>query len=362
MLPANGLLKTYCWRSLENIGVYNYRTIRITSRQLQQEHYHKQHDKEQERVSLSSKLKLVLLKWKWKQQLQHHEQQHHHCRVYTLRSKWIFWPSVVPSTLSCSLSLCGIFINSSRTMITTRSSATLDEFCKREFLAATTLSVLPTALSRCERYSRNSSTNKPDCSHESPKTETDTKPQPPTQDDLEHIYEVLSDNLPKLFFQPMDYSIYSPNLVFENNITGKHTVGLYHFVKQIALLKTIGHLKYAYVKFDVLRITKHPEEFTIKIRWRVRGISGLRVMFNFWKYKLWDIEGIFNSPESWYDGFSICYIGDNGLIYRHVVDKVMPDESSEFVNDGDVVGSSPMAVASKLNCKTAASTKQLQRL
>lgn len=68
--------------------------------------------------------------------------------------------------------------------------------------------------------------------------------------------------------------------------------GLYHFVKQVALLRTVGHLKYGYVKFDVLKITMHPEDDTVKIRWTVKGISGLKVcailVFNFWQIKLND--------------------------------------------------------------------------
>lgn len=47
------------------------------------------------------------------------------------------------------------------------------------------------------------------------------------QDQLEKLnnaYDILSNTLPKLFIQPLDYSVYSPNLIFENNITGKHTV------------------------------------------------------------------------------------------------------------------------------------------
>lgn len=74
--------------------------------------------------------------------------------------------------------------------------------------------------------------------------------------------------------------------------------GLYHYVKQIALLRTVGHLKYAYVTLEVLKITKHPEDSTIKVRWRIRGISGLQVMFLFWKYKLWDIKALFDKTEA----------------------------------------------------------------
>ncbi|XP_004534759.1 uncharacterized protein C6orf136 homolog [Ceratitis capitata] len=172
----------------------------------------------------------------------------------------------------------------------------------------------------------------------------------PRLEDLDRAYNVLQETLPKLFVEPLDYSIYSPNLIFENNITGKQTIGLYHYVKQIALLRTVGHLKYAYVKFEVLKITKHTEDFTVKIRWRVRGISGLKVMFSFWKYKLWQMKEIFEEQEAWYDGFSICYLAPDGLIHKHVVDRVMPDDNKQTIepNSGttalpadSVVASSP---------------------
>lgn len=187
----------------------------------------------------------------------------------------------------------------------------------------------------------------------------DSQNRPPTQSDLDHAFATLSETLPKLFIQPLDYSIYSPNVEVQNNITGKHTIGLYHYIKQIALLRTVGHLKYAYVKFEVLKITKHPDDFTVKIRWRVRGISGLKVMFNFWKYKLWDLKGVFDSQESWYDAFTICHLGDNGLISRVIVDKVMPDENREINTSTTMVEPGAMAVSSKVGCsstKTIASS------
>lgn len=53
--------------------------------------------------------------------------------------------------------------------------------------------------------------------------------------------------------------------------------GIYHYVKQVALLRIIGHLKFAFVRFEILKITSHPEDGTVKVRWRITGISGLRV-------------------------------------------------------------------------------------
>jgi hypothetical protein len=40
--------------------------------------------------------------------------------------------------------------------------------------------------------------------------------------------------------------------------------GLYHYVKQVALLRTVGHLKYAYVKLELLKITQHPDDNTVR--------------------------------------------------------------------------------------------------
>lgn len=52
------------------------------------------------------------------------------------------------------------------------------------------------------------------------------------------------------------------------------------------MLRAVGHIKFAYVKFEIIKITEHSEDNTIKIRWRVRGISA-------WKVGI--IDTIFNS-------------------------------------------------------------------
>jgi hypothetical protein len=58
------------------------------------------------------------------------------------------------------------------------------------------------------------------------------------------------------------------------------------------------------------------------VRWRVRGISALKVFLNFWKFKLWKLKELWEGQEAWYDGFSTFYVGSDGKIYKHVCDKV----------------------------------------
>jgi hypothetical protein len=150
----------------------------------------------------------------------------------------------------------------------------------------------------------------------------------PSPEKLSRVYDVLMNTLPNLFTHTLDYSIYHPDMVFENNIRGTTTVGLYNYVRQIALLRTVGHLRFAYVKFEVLKITKHPEDSTIKVRWRIRGISALKVMVTFWKYRLWNFREMFDKTEAWYDGFSTFHVNAAGEVVKHVADKMMPDSDS----------------------------------
>ncbi|XP_042863275.1 uncharacterized protein LOC122247764 [Penaeus japonicus] len=167
------------------------------------------------------------------------------------------------------------------------------------------------------------------CSDRSPGQSDSEKMDPsgkPSMEQLTNVFDTLAETLPKLFIQPMDYRIYSQNIVFENRIRGTVTTGLMGYVKQVALLRTIGHLKFAFVKFEILKITKHPEDGTVRIRWRIKGLSGLKAMIQFWKIKLWNWKGVVDQMENWYDGFSTFYVGGDGLVYRHVADSMMPDE------------------------------------
>ncbi|XP_044262280.1 uncharacterized protein LOC123009826 [Tribolium madens] len=195
-------------------------------------------------------------------------------------------------------------------------------------------------------------------SNESQVSFSDT-PEPPANkpppEKLSRVYDVLMNTLPHLFTQTMDYSIYHPELVFENNIRGITTVGLYHYVKQIALLRTVGHLRFAYVKLEVLKITKHPEDSTVKVRWRIRGISALKVMFTFWKYKLWNFSEIYDKTEAWYDGFSTFYVNADGEVYKHVADKMMPDSDSvnEKTSDSTALPTAKLALITGLIPKCA---------
>lgn len=166
----------------------------------------------------------------------------------------------------------------------------------------------------------------------------------PSPEKLFHVYKTLAETLPKLFVTPMDYSIYHENLIFENNIKNTRTVGLLNYVRQVAWLRTVGHLKFAYVKFEILKITQHPEDGTVKVRWRIRGIPALKVMFQFWRYKLWEWRDMFEKSDSWYDGFSTFYVNEDGKVTKHVADKMMPDSDTVTETSPTNLGAAKLAL------------------
>lgn len=160
----------------------------------------------------------------------------------------------------------------------------------------------------------------------------------PNVEQLDHVYNRLGEDLPLMFKQNLDYALYHPKLVFENNIRGTKSVGLEYFMSTISILRLMGHIKYAFVKFDILKITKHPEDGTIKIRWRIKGISGMKVFMKFWKFRLWNLEQVIKeNVESWHDGFSIFYLGSDGRVHKLTADKMQPD------NDPVIEDKNPLA-------------------
>ena len=66
--------------------------------------------------------------------------------------------------------------------------------------------------------------------------------------------------------------------------------GIFEYIKQASMLRIYGHCKFAYIKMEVLKITVHPEDDSIKVRWRIRAITGLKVFLNFWKFKIFKLQ------------------------------------------------------------------------
>ncbi|XP_054919235.2 uncharacterized protein [Dermacentor andersoni] len=157
-----------------------------------------------------------------------------------------------------------------------------------------------------------------------------------TEEQLKRISRALAGHLPRFFTEPHIYSLYNRNIVFRNNIRGITTRGITGYVQQMALVRILGHLRYAHVQLEVLKMTTHKEDSTVRIRWRIVGVSGLRALFMFWKFRIWEWQKMISQEAEWTDGFSVLKVGSDGLIYEHICDKMMPDEELEEAKTSNV--------------------------
>ena len=96
--------------------------------------------------------------------------------------------------------------------------------------------------------------------------------------------------LPKFFQVPHEFRLYNRSIVFEDNIRNIRTVGLNPYAWQITLVKMGAHFKYGKVNMEVLKITTHIEDGTVRIRWRVVTYPGNSIVFAFWQFKLWNMK------------------------------------------------------------------------
>lgn len=47
-------------------------------------------------------------------------------------------------------------------------------------------------------------------------------------------------------------------------------------------------------------------------------------MLKFWKFKVWKYQEMIQQQEIWHDAISHFDVGADGLIHRHIIDKVNP--------------------------------------
>ncbi|XP_070777763.1 uncharacterized protein C6orf136 homolog [Enoplosus armatus] len=157
------------------------------------------------------------------------------------------------------------------------------------------------------------------CSHaeiaEGGHTEGDSE----REEKLALMYERLRIELPNFFMKTHDYTMYSKDMEFINGLINTKTRGrvMYHIT--LSLWRLLCLCYYAKARLEVLKLTKHMEDGTIKARWRVRGLPFYSLVLRFYRK---DKSLLYRS----YDAFSTFYIGQDGLIHCHKVEKMMPAE------------------------------------
>ncbi|XP_028394983.1 uncharacterized protein C6orf136 homolog isoform X2 [Dendronephthya gigantea] len=145
----------------------------------------------------------------------------------------------------------------------------------------------------------------------------------PSSEQLALVHLKLREELPSFFYGHHQYSIYSKNILFDNKLTRTRTRTLKSYKYIMNLMAYAGRFFWTGATLDIIRITKHSEDNTIRVRWTAKGIPWYRLPF-------FSLSG---KPQSLFyryvDGFSIFEVGRDGLVHCHRLDKVIPASTPE---------------------------------
>lgn len=131
---------------------------------------------------------------------------------------------------------------------------------------------------------------------------------------LTAVAETLQSLLPKFFTRPHDFSIYTKDIKFVDNIRGIKTIGTSQYLTQVQLIKFYHMLRYTHTRVELLNLVKNPQESCVKIRWRVITRPGL--IQHALKFR--ELAKL----ENWKDGLSTMYVNREGKIYCHICDNI----------------------------------------
>ncbi|XP_071947782.1 uncharacterized protein [Antedon mediterranea] len=138
----------------------------------------------------------------------------------------------------------------------------------------------------------------------------------PSKEQLNLMMEKLSEEMPNFFAKNHDFNIYSSNILFENKVFHIKTRGLVAYKGSIQTMKYSSFVYFTDLQMEVLKISLQEERDNIQVRWRVKGLPAHTYYIN----KLLRRK----TRYRYFDAFSTFYIGQDGLIHRHVLDKVIP--------------------------------------
>ncbi|KAM6958806.1 uncharacterized protein C6orf136 homolog [Aplochiton taeniatus] len=154
------------------------------------------------------------------------------------------------------------------------------------------------------------------CSHEERVASGCSERDSEDQERLALVYEKLRTDLPGFFFRGHDYTMYAGDVEFINGLLNTKTRGRVLYQVTLSMWRLLCLCYYAEARLEILKLTRHAEDGTVKARWRIKGLPFHSVLLRFYRK---DKTHLYRS----FDAFSTFYVGRDGLIHRHKVEKVM---------------------------------------
>ncbi|CAD6194185.1 unnamed protein product [Caenorhabditis auriculariae] len=142
---------------------------------------------------------------------------------------------------------------------------------------------------------------------------------------LEHIQKRVTETVPLMFRQRLDYTFYRNDVFCDNQILNMQKKGRTQLMSHFGLIGTLGQVAFPHIQMEVISVVPILEDGTVRCRWRVKYVSFWRLatnprLFRF-DYRMKNL--------SWFDGYSVFTVDGNGDVYKVTVQKTMKDEGQK---------------------------------
>ncbi|KAJ6652880.1 hypothetical protein lerEdw1_010538 [Lerista edwardsae] len=137
---------------------------------------------------------------------------------------------------------------------------------------------------------------------------------PSMEEHLATMHQKLRNELPGFFLKTHDYGIYSENVEFVNEILHLRTRGRSMYQMALTFCRFVAWNYFADLRMEVLKVTQHPENWSIQARWRITGLPFHVLLLRFYKR---DKSELYRT----YDAYSTFFLDSQGLINCH---RLMP--------------------------------------
>uniref|UniRef100_A0A5S6R3N3 Uncharacterized protein n=1 Tax=Trichuris muris TaxID=70415 RepID=A0A5S6R3N3_TRIMR len=146
----------------------------------------------------------------------------------------------------------------------------------------------------------------------------------PNWDQLQHVIYRLSETVPWFFQRQLDLTFYAEDVLFTNRIHGTEVQGLRHYWLYLGSLTLMYRVPCPYIEMKILSCHPIVDEGAVNLRWRVQYLGIPEFLTVTLRARSVDVE-VYRKHSRWFDGVSTFHVGADGLVYKHVADRVMRD-------------------------------------
>lgn len=126
-----------------------------------------------------------------------------------------------------------------------------------------------------------------------------------------------------------DSSVLHKDIILENNLFGRNKVSQGHTAYYLEMLKLRiqVHASYSGAKMEILAVSTLDTTGVIRVHWRMTGVSQVHVV-KFWRF-IQGKEPVSKDDKQYIEAFSYFHINKDGQVYKHRIDRSLPDGGTE---------------------------------